>query len=121
MPRGSGLIDMFDRAVGDETGRDRNQTTARRIGVAPLRSLLTPVRRRRLSPLTPLAEGSSSSARWPTIASPRAFMSSGEIPEQEPGKSASHTFMLKPGAYVYICNVPGHYAAGMRGTLTVKY
>jgi uncharacterized cupredoxin-like copper-binding protein len=48
-------------------------------------------------------------------------MSSGEIPEQEPGKSASHTLMLKPGAYVYICNVPGHYAAGMRGTLTVKY
>jgi uncharacterized cupredoxin-like copper-binding protein len=44
----------------------------------------------------------------------------GEIPDQKPGKSASHTFTLKPGAYVYICNVPGHYAAGMRGTLTVK-
>lgn len=44
----------------------------------------------------------------------------GEIPEQEPGKSESHTFVLKPGAYVYICNVPGHYAAGMHGTLTVR-
>jgi plastocyanin len=44
----------------------------------------------------------------------------GEIPEQKPGKSASHTFKLKRGAYVYICNLPGHYAAGMRGTLTVK-
>jgi uncharacterized cupredoxin-like copper-binding protein len=44
----------------------------------------------------------------------------GEIPDQKPGESASHTFKLKPGAYVYICNVPGHYAAGMRGTLTVK-
>jgi plastocyanin len=44
----------------------------------------------------------------------------GEIPEQEPGKRASHTFKLKPGAYVYICNVPAHYANGMRGTLTVK-
>jgi uncharacterized cupredoxin-like copper-binding protein len=44
----------------------------------------------------------------------------GEIREQPPGKSASHTFMLKPGRYVYICNLPGHYASGMRGTLTVR-
>jgi plastocyanin len=44
----------------------------------------------------------------------------GEIPEQKPHQSASHTFELKPGAYVFICNVPGHYASGMRGTLTVK-
>jgi uncharacterized cupredoxin-like copper-binding protein len=44
----------------------------------------------------------------------------GEIPDQKPGKSASHTFKLKPGAYVYICNLPGHYTAGMRGALTVK-
>jgi uncharacterized cupredoxin-like copper-binding protein len=44
----------------------------------------------------------------------------GEIPEQAPGKSASHTFTLKPGKYVYICNVPGHYASGMRGMLTVE-
>jgi uncharacterized cupredoxin-like copper-binding protein len=44
----------------------------------------------------------------------------GEIAEQKPGESASHTFELKPGAYVYVCNVTGHYDAGMRGTLTVK-
>jgi uncharacterized cupredoxin-like copper-binding protein len=44
----------------------------------------------------------------------------GEVSEQPPGNSASHTFTLKPGAYVYICNVPGHYAAGMHGTLIVK-
>jgi uncharacterized cupredoxin-like copper-binding protein len=44
----------------------------------------------------------------------------GEIPEQKPGKSASHTFTLKPGKYVFICNVPGHYKGGMYGTLTVK-
>jgi plastocyanin len=44
----------------------------------------------------------------------------GEIPEQEPGESASHTFTLEPGRYVYICNVPNHYASGMRGTLTVE-
>jgi uncharacterized cupredoxin-like copper-binding protein len=44
----------------------------------------------------------------------------GEISEQKPGKSGTHTFNLKPGRYVYICNVPGHYQAGMRGGLTVK-
>lgn len=27
---------------------------------------------------------------------------------------------LKPGTYTYICEVPGHLAAGMKGTLTVK-
>jgi uncharacterized cupredoxin-like copper-binding protein len=44
----------------------------------------------------------------------------GEIPEQEPGRRVSHTFNLKPGKYVYICNVPGHYQAGMYGTLVVR-
>jgi uncharacterized cupredoxin-like copper-binding protein len=44
----------------------------------------------------------------------------GEISQQRPGQAASHTFVLKPGRYVYICNVPGHYQAGMRGTLTVR-
>jgi uncharacterized cupredoxin-like copper-binding protein len=44
----------------------------------------------------------------------------GEIPEQTAGKSATHTFNLKPGRYAYICNVPGHYKSGMYGTLTVR-
>jgi uncharacterized cupredoxin-like copper-binding protein len=44
----------------------------------------------------------------------------GEISEQEPGKSAGHTFQLKPGRYVFICNVDGHYKLGMRGSLVVK-
>jgi uncharacterized cupredoxin-like copper-binding protein len=44
----------------------------------------------------------------------------GEIAEQKPGHRASHTFNLEPGRYVYICNVPGHYKAGMYGTLTVR-
>jgi uncharacterized cupredoxin-like copper-binding protein len=44
----------------------------------------------------------------------------GEVSETEGGASKSHTFTLKPGTYVYICNIPGHYMDGMRGTLTVQ-
>lgn len=44
----------------------------------------------------------------------------GEIADVEPGDSKSEEFDLKPGHYVMFCNVPGHYAQGMYGTLTVK-
>jgi plastocyanin len=44
----------------------------------------------------------------------------GEISERAPGANGTHTFKLAPGKYVYICNVDGHYALGMRGTLVVK-
>lgn len=44
----------------------------------------------------------------------------GEISETAPGASKSTTFDLKPGRYVYVCNIPGHYAGGMRGALVVK-
>ncbi len=44
----------------------------------------------------------------------------GEIEEIASGASDSHTFDVSPGRYVYVCNVPGHYADGMHGTLTVK-
>jgi uncharacterized cupredoxin-like copper-binding protein len=37
-----------------------------------------------------------------------------------PGKSARLTVTLKAGKYPYSCTVPGHAAAGMKGTLTVK-
>jgi len=33
-----------------------------------------------------------------------------------PGKSASLTVTLKKGSFKYICTVPGHAAAGMKGT-----
>jgi azurin len=38
------------------------------------------------------------------------------------GKSKSVTFTVpkETGDYTYICTFPGHYAAGMKGTLTVK-
>lgn len=38
------------------------------------------------------------------------------------GESDTVTFTApeEPGDYTYICTFPGHYAAGMKGTLTVK-
>lgn len=43
----------------------------------------------------------------------------GEIPDVEPGDSGSSKFDLTPGKYVMFCNVPGHYAKGMYGSVTV--
>ena len=37
----------------------------------------------------------------------------GEVSELNPGKSGSLTVTLAPGKYVLVCNVPGHYGAGM--------
>jgi uncharacterized cupredoxin-like copper-binding protein len=37
-----------------------------------------------------------------------------------PGTSAKLTVTLKAGKAPYLCTVPGHAAAGMKGTLTVK-
>jgi uncharacterized cupredoxin-like copper-binding protein len=37
-----------------------------------------------------------------------------------PGASVDVKINAKPGDYVYYCNVPGHEAAGMKGTMTVK-
>ncbi|MEA2191813.1 MAG: hypothetical protein QOI73_1934 [Solirubrobacteraceae bacterium] len=44
----------------------------------------------------------------------------GEVSETPAGATKSSTLMLKPGRYVFVCNIPGHYADGMRGTLTVS-
>jgi uncharacterized cupredoxin-like copper-binding protein len=37
-----------------------------------------------------------------------------------PGASIDVKVNAKPGDYTYYCNVPGHEAAGMKGTMTVK-
>jgi uncharacterized cupredoxin-like copper-binding protein len=37
-----------------------------------------------------------------------------------PGKSAKVTVTLKAGKFPYLCTVPGHAAAGMKGTFVVK-
>jgi uncharacterized cupredoxin-like copper-binding protein len=44
----------------------------------------------------------------------------GEIADVAAGQTKSKTFDLKPGKYVFICNLPGHYKGGMYGGLTVK-
>jgi uncharacterized cupredoxin-like copper-binding protein len=42
----------------------------------------------------------------------------GEIADVAPGETKQGTFKLDPGKYVMFCNLPGHYAQGMYGTLT---
>lgn len=49
-----------------------------------------------------------------------AYTGPGEIPDVESGKTGKTTLSLKPGTYAMICNVPGHYKAGMYGSVTVK-
>jgi len=44
----------------------------------------------------------------------------GEVSETNGGARKSTTFRLKPGKYVYVCNIPGHYGDGMRGQLIVR-
>src|SRR5665811_128436 len=43
----------------------------------------------------------------------------GEIADVEAGDTKSGKFKLTPGKYVMFCNLPGHYAQGMYGTVTV--
>ncbi len=41
--------------------------------------------------------------------------------EAQGGQTASGTFSIdNPGTYSFVCTVPGHAAAGMRGTITVR-
>jgi uncharacterized cupredoxin-like copper-binding protein len=44
----------------------------------------------------------------------------GEIADVEPGSTKKTTFQLAPGKYAMVCALPGHYEAGMYGSLTVK-
>lgn len=40
--------------------------------------------------------------------------------ETKPGRLSSATWRLRPGTYRVWCTLPGHEAAGMRATLTVR-
>jgi uncharacterized cupredoxin-like copper-binding protein len=37
----------------------------------------------------------------------------GEVSELDPGQSGKLTLRLKPGTYMLVCNLPGHYVLGM--------
>ncbi len=43
-----------------------------------------------------------------------------KTPSLKTGKAATVKATLKAGKYAYLCTLPGHAAAGMKGTLTVK-
>jgi uncharacterized cupredoxin-like copper-binding protein len=43
----------------------------------------------------------------------------GEVSELDPGETGILTVDLKAGKYLLICNVPGHYGAGMWAEFTV--
>jgi uncharacterized cupredoxin-like copper-binding protein len=43
----------------------------------------------------------------------------GEVADLKPGDHGSLTATLKPGTYELLCNVKGHYEAGMHTVLTV--
>jgi uncharacterized cupredoxin-like copper-binding protein len=42
-----------------------------------------------------------------------------EVEDVAPGVDTSLTVDLEPGSYVVICNIEGHYGAGMHAALTV--
>lgn len=44
----------------------------------------------------------------------------GEVSGLKPGKSAKLTVTLKPGRYVLLCNLPGHYTSGQYIGFIVK-
>jgi len=49
-----------------------------------------------------------------------AAHSLGEVSELDPGQTGALRITLKPGTYILLCNVPGHYAMGMWTTIVVK-
>lgn len=44
----------------------------------------------------------------------------GEVSELDPGATGALRITVKPGTYMLLCNVPGHYAMGMWTTIVVK-
>lgn len=49
-----------------------------------------------------------------------AYPSPGEIPEVKSGETGKKSVKLESGKYAMICNLPGHYKAGMYGSVTVE-
>ena len=51
----------------------------------------------------------------------KRIRSLGEIADLPPGKTGKLTLNLKAGAYLLICNQPGHYKDGMMAKITVAH
>ena len=49
-----------------------------------------------------------------------AIQGDGKGPVVGSGGTSTFSTTLKPGTYTFLCTVPGHAQAGMKGTLTVK-
>jgi uncharacterized cupredoxin-like copper-binding protein len=49
----------------------------------------------------------------------KKLKSMGEVSELKPGANGELKAKLSPGSYVLLCNIKGHYQAGMHATLTV--
>lgn len=43
-----------------------------------------------------------------------------EVPSIKPGQTVKLKINFESGRYVLICNIPGHYAAGMRNSLDAR-
>jgi len=71
-----------------------------------------------------LAKSDLDPAKLPTTSNgdvdEEALDTVGEAPDVAAGDTGSFSADLKPGTYVMICNLPGHYSSGMYGSLTVK-
>ena len=68
--------------------------------------------------VVPLAAGEAKPPMKNGLAVERGAL--GEAPEMGAGARKTITLTLKKGRYSLLCNVPGHYAAGMVTTLTVS-
>jgi uncharacterized cupredoxin-like copper-binding protein len=66
----------------------------------------------------PLSSGTQHGIAIKGTVNGKKIRKSGEI--VDPGGTSKVKLTLKPGKYTFYCPVPGHAAAGMKGTLTVK-
>jgi len=67
-------------------------------------------------------EGGSAGAILPvdnTVADTNGLRLIDEVEDVVPGASASLAMDVRPGTYLIICNLPGHYTSGMWAYLTV--
>ncbi len=128
MGKGAG---MMGGAYGDAVGPMRLLPTATTVPAGPVSLVLrnAGTRPHELVVL-PLAPGQAAGQR--TVGSDDEVSETGSLGEVHPvcpadtgvdatvpGGIATVTLTLPPGSYEVVCNLPGHYRAGMYATLTV--